>query len=706
MINELYELSKSLERHCLLQSTTHKDISNVGAAACLRIEINSNGIPKTARYGKLKPCAAFWRHSNSTHRSFPAIRVQRPLLARSESEKINGSSWSKSSLSEKRELLSQLDYSLVNSDCRNIEISKWSLSELNPVLTSVLPELAALKQLLSVFPQEGQSSLFCRDLAMLLQQEIVHCQQEDYLDFLKLLLVGKKESKDDSYTARCMTYYDVYETDSYENLVYSAETRYALIKLLNIPEREHNLVVSPLSGEKVTGVGDKYPEPNLPALGPTYFYARNTDIPSLSRYRLPGTRAFQAGKDEMANINNAIEFLTDKARHNKSWRYMSNSDKEGPNLLLAYLPDDPNNNAYLARVLDDLSDSDDLDEFREAAEPIYDALCEQVLGKLEDVLRKNPRTRVQLIILEKIDKGHRQVAYESSITAERLRENLITWNTASKNCPPVEIRVRDKKKTRKVKPICPGPNGICQLLKVSYTRSDSAKPMRQSDASLHEIYSLYMPDSRTERSDGLLDRFLTLAVQKSGMLLGDIGCKQTVEDALPSTKQSRTRAKQGAEFVSLLSILLYQKKIRKEDYMLDAPFNVGQFLKLSDMLHKEYCVQVRNSGNRQEPIYPQLMGNEMLAIASENPIEGLNRLRDRMRIYLAWASTATGENTGLAKWILARFEEVSLRIAQHELPPQFGPAEQAQVLLGYLSAIPYEKKNKDDNSAKEENPNE
>jgi hypothetical protein len=152
--------------------------------------------------------------------------------------------------------------------------------------------------------------------------------------------------------------------------------------------------------------------------------------------------------------------------------------------------------------------------------------------------------------------------------------------------------------------------------------------------------------------------------------------------------------------------------IRKENYMLDVPFNIGQFLKLADMLHKGYCVQVRNrnSGNKQASLPAQLMGNEMLSIASENPVEGLNRLRDRMRIYLAWAQGATGENAGYAKWILARFEEVSRKIAnaEDELPERFTPVQQAQVLLGYLADIPYEKKKQglsDKSNLKEENSN-
>jgi hypothetical protein len=234
--------------------------------------------------------------------------------------------------------------------------------------------------------------------------------------------------------------------------------------------------------------------------------------------------------------------------------------------------------------------------------------------------------------------------------------------------------------------------------------------MKQSDASLHEIYSLYTPGLQTDRSQ-LLERFFRLTVHKSRWLLGDIAHQLIVDYALPPKKQSRTQARQAAMFASLLSILLYLAGIRKDDYMLAVPFNVGQFLKLADMLHKEYCAQVRSTDKKKLSIPAQLMGNEMLSIASENPVEGLNRLRDRMRIYLAWAESATGEDAGLAKWILARFEEVTMKIAvaERELPEQFSPVQQAQVLLGYLAAIPYEKKEKNSlnkPNMKEENSNE
>jgi flagellar hook-basal body complex protein FliE len=715
MINELYKLSQSLEHYGLLKSTTHPDINKVGKADCLFIELNEQGRPSGLRLLQKEQTAELWKHSKGCHNNFPAIRVKKPLLLPKESQKIDDNAWKRAKLSEKISMLSQLDYSTLNRSCNDIKISEWTEKQLNPVLLSKQPTLAALKQLIAVFPHEGQQTNFLQDLIQLLHQEIQRCEQEDLLDIIKKLLIGIYDSKKEKFIADCMTYYDMYSAGKYNNSVSSSETRNALIELLkniSVPKdskTQETTVISPFTGHRTIGIGNKYPNPNIPLLGLTYLYSKKSDIPCLTRYNMTGTDAFQAGKKEINDINDAVAFLTDDSRKNKTWCSMSDSNREKPNLLMAYLPDEPQNNAQLAKVLGDPSDFDDAEEYQENAESSYEALCKQVIGSLNDVMRKNQNTKINLIILETLDPGRKQIVYENVFTAKQFRENLLIWNNASRNTPPIKIRIRKGKETVNVKLICPGPSEICQLFKINYTHSGAGKSMKQSDVSLHEIYRLYMANLQENRKQ-TLNRFFQLTVQKSRWLLGNTAYQMITDYALPSTKQSQTQAKQVAMFAPLLSILLYLSNIRKENYMLDAPFNVGQFLKLSDMLHKEYCVQVRNSGNKQASLPAQLMGNDMLSIASENPVEGLNRLRDRMRIYLAWAQGATGENAGYAKWILARFEEVSRKIAnaENELPEHFTPVQQAQVLLGYLADVPYEKKKQDPSdksNLKEENSN-
>lgn len=707
MLNELYELSNSLEHYGLLQSTTHPNVSNVGKGYCLLIELDMEGVPREARLLPKEETAALWKHSKGNHNSFPAIRVQKPLLAATESVKISNAEWKKAKLSGKISYLNTLSYDAINSECLDIKISGWSLKEFSEVIDSSKPELAALRQLICVFPDAARCANFNKMLLNFLCQKIASSNNEAAVDFIKELLIGSLNEKTGKYVSSCMTYYDVHETADFANLVASPATQRALINLLNSENKsnvksENQTAVSSLSGKRCEAIGDKYPNPNVPLLGLTYLYSKKSDTPCLTRYELSGVEAFQAGKNEVKAINDAIAFLTDKNRENKSWKAMSDSNRDKPNLLLTYLPDDPQNNAYLAQILGDPSDYESEDEFREEAKSAFDALCQQVLGNMETVIRKNPLTRINLIMLETLDPGRKQVVYENTLTAKQFRNNLLIWSEAAKNQSNIVICVRDKKKIVEYKPICPGPNDICQLLKINYTRSGSSKTMKQSAVSLHDIYRLYMPpENSIAHDDAFLYNIMRRVVEKTAQMLGDVGHQLILEYALPPTSESHIRAKRVTLSISLISILLWRLGVRRENYMLEAPFNVGQFLQLSDMLHKEYCIQVRNSGNKKSPLPTQLMGNEMLAIASENPVDGLNRLRDRMKIYLAWANTATGEGSGLAKWILARYGEISAKIAANDLPEQFNAAEQAQVLLGYLASIPYDKK--DD---KEVKPNE
>lgn len=695
MINELYELSKSLEQHRLLQSSTHRDISNVAKVNCVVFELGNDGMPCGMRYLQEQQTAALWKHSNGNHKSFPAIRLQHPLLALDQSEKVNDVEWDKAKIIDKIRMITRLDCSSINPYCSEVKISEWTIQQLQPVIYSDVPELAALKKLVYLFPRDDSREAFLKQTAELVKNQVTLCQQSDMLNFFKEVLIGVKNSKTGKAVSKCMIYFDFPPSDDFNNLVASNETQQALIKILNTYKTYEDVkreIVSPFSGTKVEALGNKYPNPNIPLLGITYLYSKKSDTPCLTRYNMSGVDAFQTGKLEISAISDALAFLIEKSRENKTWGAMRDSNKEKPDLLLAYLPDDPQNNAYLAKLFGNASDYEELEEFRDTVEPIYDALCQQVLGAMKHILQKNRHVKVNLLLLETLDPGRKQVVYESSFTVEKLRENMFEWGNASKNIPPIVFKYLDKKELKKVLPICLGPMEICQLLKISYTHSGSSKLMKQSEVSLHKIYSLYMPPVNSDRSVELLNYFLERSVQKSLLLLGDIGCQMTLEYPCSFTKKTQTHIDNAAKFVTLLSILLYFKDIRKETYMSNTAFNIGQFLKLSDMLHKEYCIQVRNSGNKNAALPSQLMGNELLAIAAESPIEGLNRLRERMKIYLAWANTVTGENSKRAKSILEQFEDVSLKIAEHELPERFDAAEQAQVLLGYLATISYEKK--------------
>lgn len=116
-------------------------------------------------------------------------------------------------------------------------------------------------------------------------------------------------------------------------------------------------------------------------------------------------------------------------------------------------------------------------------------------------------------------------------------------------------------------------------------------------------------------------------------------------------------------------------------------FSVGCLLKQADRLHKRYCIEVRNKGDVNKPLPPQLMGNSVFQIALDNPVEGINRLEEKMRVYLGWAETA---NSRRAYGVMRDLEAAARALASagDSLPEQFSPEERAQMLLGYLVGFP------------------
>ena len=114
--------------------------------------------------------------------------------------------------------------------------------------------------------------------------------------------------------------------------------------------------------------------------------------------------------------------------------------------------------------------------------------------------------------------------------------------------------------------------------------------------------------------------------------------------------------------------------------MHSVAFNIGRLLMLSDVLHREYCLNVRKGD-----IPPQLIGNAIMPIAVEFPNRALNLLQERIRIYKAWADTA--KEARLAKWVVKNMAETARELSEKEIPESFNEAERAQVLLGYLANI-------------------
>ena len=711
MLNEGLMAAKALKHFDLLPIPGHPDVKQVGKAECLLVILGSDGVPAELELLEKVETAKLWKHAKGNHNSFPAIRLKKPLLSAAVSKKLEEISWDNLDAAAKKGVLLTLDFSAVNPKCGDFHIAPWTQEQLRPVLECEQPELMNLRQLIRLFPKDEDQETFNRELlkqiASFIETETLDDMQ---LDFLKQLLVGKKQGKNGGRVSGCMTYFDVSYRDDFPSVL-SPETGKALSNLLRQageqnPKEKNELGISPLTGERVQFIRDKYPDPNLPVIGPTYLYSKKHDIPCLERYGMTGLMAFSAGREEADRISGALQYLTREERRRKTWKRMGSACRNQPQLLIAYLEDDPANDMLLAEILSGSESKED-----EIADG-FEILCEQVMGPLEKVINKNPDSKVELILLEKLDTGRRQVSYEDRISAQQLVDALKDWLKALRNLPEIKIHIfpPKRKNWRARRPCSLRPYEICELLKFCYGKSAVKPKLQHSPVTLQEIYSIYIPKNKGSHTwTELVEKLQEYTLERGKNLLGDIGrynIISSIEEKIgKKTKFDIEDVYRAYQFLLFLGILLYQKGIRKETYMEDTAYNIGQLLKLADILHREYCIQLRNGGDESKSLPNSFIGNEMLFITAENPAEGICRLMERMSIYMMWAKKEWVAKSGYAKWVLARIGDATEKI-KRPLPKEFSTEEKAELFIGYMANIPKVKSKDDTNESemkKEEN---
>ncbi|CAA7603443.1 Hypothetical protein DEACI_4266 [Acididesulfobacillus acetoxydans] len=159
-------------------------------------------------------------------------------------------------------------------------------------------------------------------------------------------------------------------------------------------------------------------------------------------------------------------------------------------------------------------------------------------------------------------------------------------------------------------------------------------------------------------------------------------------------KEEKTLERLKNETVLLLSflgLLLYKRGDRKENYMENMPYLVGQLLKISDELHTLYCKVVR-SGD----VPPQLAGSALFTTAGETPYQAMAQLSLRMNPYITWAKQYRFKNISIkneeswrARWYLNLYEDVANKLKVSVTgSTRFTDIEKAQLFIGYLASFP------------------
>jgi hypothetical protein len=361
---------------------------------------------------------------------------------------------------------------------------------------------------------------------------------------------------------------------------------------------------------------------------------------------------------------------------NGKWEGSGRNKREKKDLLLVYCEGQPIISEEAADTFGSV-EGEKRDQFENDAA----ALCRA----LEGIIKHYPQSRLHLLLIGKADKEKKQILMHLTPTPQEVLDAAERWQQGVlKNLPTVKLPFPPEEKGQKaleVQPLPPYPDRVVRLLSSQWVRGGTVEIKLQGPALRQVLDMMLRSPGKWERA---ADNLLQLTIQRIGPLLVGVAAafhsaqEEQLEKFKPLTREAALRA------VALLGILLDALGREKEVYMDETAFQLGRLLSLADTLHREYCVQLR-----RDSIPPQLIGNALMPAAADNPEDAIDRLRERMNIYQAWATKVPGEEEKyrLAKWAVGQMGEICHAI-KRPLPTKTDQTFRAELFLGYLARPP------------------
>ena len=289
---------------------------------------------------------------------------------------------------------------------------------------------------------------------------------------------------------------------------------------------------------------------------------------------------------------------------------------------------------------------------------------------------------LQIFTIRKLDKARSKILFTHNTTPEQLIQAADDWANGCRNIPSLEIGAL----------IIPFPldveasvNGVW---KQNGQRADGKTTVKRMK--YHQGIELLLDIL----PQGAVHSFIHITLENaSGLIhyLGNLLHKGKKGGNSTELKRLENQKNAAAQIISVLGLLLYKCDIRKEKYMEEMAYLLGQLLHVSDEIHTLYC-----KAKRDGDIPPQLAGSALFTTAAEMPFQALSRLSTRLNPYISWAKQyqyknidTQGEESWRARWLLGLFEQLSDKVhLQMDKSMRFTDYEKAQLFIGYMASLP------------------
>lgn len=709
MLTESYLLSRALQEADIALEVQHPAIQEPGISTgpLLRVRLDEAGAVVSCERMEDENLAGRWSHFDGNHNSFPIIRLAEPLMELSEVGPAAGHDETRGKgkrppLFERRKALTER-----LSRAQPRKLSKKTLD----LLTRLRDKADELAQALDghndgvvrvcrayrlAVPANVSTTVPLIEELRKRAAEQITCCEESELEALEVLLFTASDKPGGKKAQIAL------DDKPGSPSIYSYEVKRTVKKAHRARDEGDSGITTPKttalppacaytgSTELWTG---PFPRVKLPVLGKEfYIFSMNSDAPCNVRYHhLTDSRAAPVGRRLVLDLQDTLHFILAEERKGRTWRSIA-SEKPGVfDQLIVYVEGKPDIPAVVADFFGEAGDTEQ--EFSADAS----AVCEA----LDGIRQARPGSRLNLFILRKASEGQAFVILSESPTVEEVLAGAEWWNLAARNVPlgkPTDeycISLPILNKSRKLerrKPSEPYPGQVAALLSEVWPSKagGSAYQTRARKDKLRGIAFSQVLDmmlQRPAKAELAAKKVLSLCLSHTGPLLRGLGeCRhrQKQESWRAYSDKERLTALRA---VSTLGIALYVLQSKKEDYMHEAAFQVGQLLSLADRLHRCYCTVVRGGA-----MPPNLIGNSVFDAALDNPERALALLAERVRVYLAWASTAepAGDEqkriaTLEAKKILRLYRPLAAALHEQGVPDSCGDILKAHMLLGYLA---------------------
>lgn len=679
MLNEGYDLCRSLEKCGIALVRRHPNVGNPGKQDGLVLGIDPKGRVSGIEARNGESMAGLWTTSEGNHNRFPIIKIQRPIwkVASNSPVRTDIDQLKNDELKKRRLLLHQSFEPNVTS----VEIGWWKrlharAAELLPHFETSLQEYRSLPDLTRRFLATGEISVFLQGL---IKQLKVHHDEIPY-SLLENILIGNKwDKKNLEYRAEVPIALDLSDWGNYQVRVASPKLEQFVSECFfewDAAKTNAESGISALSGKRTVLESGTFPKLTLPVVGSTYLFAVNDQTPCQTRHSKTGAQIFPTGRAEAIAIQDAMIWIKDPDRRDKTWCLVPGHLEDKPNLLIAYVAEKPDLELNKARFLGGVSSSDMSEsEFEATAASIIRAYKAEHVLKASDTIR--------YFVLRQADPGRRQIVTADSLTVSDVVRAAEIWQDAAKNVPQFALSIPGKKgeKARMISPRCPFPADLVRITQRQWIRKGEDYRAKVSGIALGDVYDAFF--ERPGRSTMMVPVLLETTLRRTEALLIGLGGYMHGNSV---SKQAR-KMFDGSDLrfsalmtVSALSIFLYKLGVKKEDYMKGTFFLTGRFLSLVDTLHFEYCKNVRKGS-----VPPQLLGNAYLHLALSNPTAAFAILSQRLGVYQAWTRKEQDEKVKLARWAVGEMGKVASTLAEQGLPQTADDEGKAQILLGYLA---------------------